>query len=307
MSSAERNVNDRNPERRAGTSSENNSETPSGSESKPDSIPLNQIAGPRSSGTGVLRRAPQPRIWILPSATGTVWAAAESEDPALLRDWASSPPLILSQNIEKIPGDEVAAAARQALTQPATNSFHEAIFRLLSRGLVGVVWLLVAVAGLRAPGVFKAIAEVLLLCGVGFLFYSLFRHGSNLLKTQHQLVDAGNAFGKATWKHSPLLDRFAHAMKLRASADASKHGTSPDEELLDAAGYRKLIAEGLTTPQELHALGTAAAKQLGLDKPDVGLKRNNELARDSGVDVETIMFYKDLTSAAKVIHLESIH
>lgn len=299
MNAAERGGNDRDRNRRAGEPPEGPSELPT------EPIPLSHISNSRLHNPAA-RSETTPRVWVLPAANGGAWAVTENMDSTQLSAWAGTPPVILSQNLNTRSGDEIAETPRHVMTERFTQRYHSAIFRLLSRGLLSGVWVLAALAGLRMPGGAKVVAEVLLLCGVSFLIYTVIRHGSNLLRTQRDVADAKHAFNKAEWKHSVLLDRFAQAMEFRRRTDHAQRGASPDEELLDAGAYRKLIAEGLVTPAELGALRRAVGEQLGLNSPDAAQRGNAELAKDVGVDIETVLFYKDMVSAAGEIGLENL-
>lgn len=300
MNAAERGGNDRDRNRRA----EEPPEGPSGL--SPEPIQHSQISTTRPRSPEIARRGAAPRVWVLPAANGGAWAVTENMDSSQLSAWAGTPPVILSQNLNSGSSDEIAETPRYVMTERFTQRYHSAIFRLLSRGLLSGVWVLAALAGLRVPGEGKLVAEILLICGVSFLIYTVIRHGSNLLRTQQNVADAKYAFNKAEWKHSVLLDRFAQAMEFRKRTDHAQRGACPDEELLDAGAYRKLIAEGLVTAAELSALGRVVGEQLGLNRPGGAQKGNAELAKDLGVDIETVLFYKDLVSAAGEIGLEHL-
>jgi hypothetical protein len=237
------------------------------------------------------------RIWLLPTATDTPLAVAERAGEAL------EAPQLLHATLDY--SSDKRAAAKEAFLMPHRDRLHDATFRMISRGLLGFGWVIVALAALRAAGEIKLAGELLLLGGTVFLGYAVIRHGGNLLLALQNRARAAGVFNDADAAPDGLLDRLASALKVRRKTDPAQRGEAPDIELLDAGAYRSLISDGVTTAADLVALGMAVAERLGLDAPDAAEKKSSQLAQEAGVDLETLIFYKDLSAAAKVLELES--
>jgi hypothetical protein len=196
--------------------------------------------------------------------------------------------------------------AREYVLQAFNSRLHETVFAFLSRALLAGAWSLVALVGLRfIPGWVKELDVSLLLLGGAFLLYAIVRYGLPAVRLHQARVDALQAFRRADVIPSPLAGRLAKALSLLRTLPAQDRGKSPDDELLDAKAYRKLIGEGVTTRAELCALGRNIAAALKLDSPDSDSRKFADLAREAGLDTETAIFYRGLAAAAREISLES--
>ena len=90
----------------------------------------------------------------------------------------------------------------------------------------------------------------------------------------------------------------------RASLKESELGAQPDKELLDAQSYRHLISAGVTTIEELGALGRAVERELKLDDLTKSGRSVTQIAAEAGLDRVTTAFYRDLALAAAEIRLD---
>ena len=241
-------------------------------------------------------RNPGPRIWILPTVMGNWFSVPEETDTSVLASgFANSHPVLLAP---KINADECQTASVQA--QEATNRqilevSHEALFKFISRVIVSMAWIVLAGGGLALPGEVRFLDGLLLGVGSAFFVYTLIRYGLPVLRWHNWRVDARNSFGHVRWVRNKLIERLLQALEFRKKLPPDERGQSPDDELLDANAYKKLIKEGVTTMSELSVLGTALEARLKLNDPD---SRTGEAARCARVDVDSLLFYRDLAQAA---------
>jgi hypothetical protein len=246
------------------------------------------------------------RFWALPTGSGTPWAVAEEADP-----WVMSEVLRSERPVVLVPGNSdtsfdssAAANVKGQLQSKLLDRFQEALFNFGTRFVIGLAWIAVAIGSLRIPGEAKVFGEILLLCGVGFTAYTVVRYGYGVIRWHNRKVDAAHAFAGAKAEAHPLATRLAAALALRKKLKSDERGKSPDDELLDANAYRKLIDEGVTTAPELVALGKAIEHQLVQKDSEGKARKIADVARDAGLDLETAIFYRDLAAAASEIGLQ---
>lgn len=164
--------------------------------------------------------------------------------------------------------------------------------------LLGGVWVLIGLAGLRVPGAFRFFDELLLFLGLGYLGYAIYRYGRDAAAWSNRLRTVEAAWPAAKLQPHPLLDRLAAALAYRARLKPEQRGHTPDQELLDHDAYRKLVAEGIISAGELCVLGKALSQRMGLDGTPRDKLKVTELARSLDLDPETLLFYLDLAGAA---------
>lgn len=248
-----------------------------------------------------------PRVWVLPLGSGEAWALPEESDTQrLAAALQENPPEVFSMRVPASEQPEALRFAGEGVAAIFRERSQEKIFALVSRLVLSGGWLLAAMLGLRLPGVAKSIDEILLLTGLGFLGYTLVWHALPLKLWHSQREDAVQSFGRGTWRHSALLDRLAMALKLRRELKVEERGQSPDTELLDANAYRKLIRDGLTTREELCALGKSIEHAMGLTHDENNPRKITDIARDCRLDPDSAIFYRDLAAHAAEIALDEL-
>lgn len=264
-------------------------------------------AGPVQS-TGSTRRGELPgaKIWVLPTVGDEWWAVTQEADTtALAKALSADPPILITPKLEPTEDVTVLSAARRWIRERLLLKSYDTAFKLFRNVLLSVVWIVVAIAAMRFPGEAKLLGAILAPLGAGFLAYTVLRHGTATLRWHNWRIEADNSFGgQRKLVESPLLTRLAKALALRKKMEQSERGANPDDELLDANAYRKLIKEGVTTPQELAQLGRAVENALNLDAALKEEKKIGDVARDVGIDTETAIFYRDLAAAASEISLD---
>jgi len=269
-----------------------------------------------STPEGSLENQPAPRIrgltqdrsrvtvWILPTATENSWAVLEESDPQrLVTALEESAPRVYSIDVPQNEVKDAVEFGSKSVARLLREKTQERLFPLISRLVLGGAWVLVALAGLRVPGVAKMVDEVLLLAGLGFLGYTVFFNAIPFFGWTRSRKKASAAFQHAQWRHKPMLGRLAEALKYRGQLKDDERGKNPDAELLDANAYRKLIEEKVATVEEFSALGLAVEKALRIGDKQAPQKIS-EIARDCGITPETAIFYRDLAAAAAEIRLE---
>ncbi|HYG75086.1 MAG TPA: hypothetical protein VEK08_08795 [Planctomycetota bacterium] len=263
-----------------------------------------ESAAPRFRGADSEAVGVPAGVWILPTATEHSWAISDESDPQkLVERLRERAPEIFSI---AVPREEVSAATkfgRESIARQLKERTLESLVPLVTRLALGGVWVLVALAGLRIPGMAKIFDEILLVAGLGFLGYTVFFNALPFLKWLGDRKQADQSFDGAVWRHSALLDRLAQALKTRRTLKDDERGKSPDAELLDANAYRKLIEEKITTPEELSTLGLAIERAMRFTEKGEP-RKISEIARECGIDPETAIFYRDLAAAAAEIRLD---
>lgn len=258
----------------------------------------------RTTGGGQAQTAGQSpfsgvaRLWVLPTAQGGWWAVP-IDGPGLAAALRSGPPQLVG--VEASPEEQarMVSAARPAVMKVLGRRVGRFFFASLGLALPG--------CGLAAWGLLDAVqrgAGWLLICGgVACLVVSALLTLA-AVKWHYRRMDALHALGRAEVAGNPLVEQVAQALQLRRTLPASERGKSPDDELLDAGAYRKLIQDGVTTEAELSALGKAIAAALKLDRGGEQTQQMSALARDAGLDMESALFYRDLAAAASEIEVE---
>lgn len=246
-----------------------------------------------------------PRIWVLPTGGGGWFAVSEGDPLEIAESLREAAPEILSPEVKESEGPEVAARGRECVLAMLRDRLHESLFAFFSRGLLAGAFVTASLFGLRLPGWLKELDAILLLLGLGFFGYAVVRHGLAAVRLNNRRVDAENAFTRAKWKESPLAGRLALALRLRQTIKPEERGARPDDELLDANAFRKLITEGITTRAEICALGDAIGARLGLDQPGGHERKISDIARAAGLDAESAILYRDLAAAAAQIKLDA--
>lgn len=238
------------------------------------------------------------RVWLLPALKGGVWPVAAVTDPIKTAERLAEGPPVVLHAAGTVPDNVVLQRARQDPAGLVTSARDEAWFRLAKHVLLGGIWVLIGLAGLRIPGVFRFFDEVLLLLGLGYLGYSIFRYGREAAGWSTRLRAAEAAWSGAQLCPHPLPGRLAAALAHRAQLKPEQRGHTPDQELLDHDAYRKLVDAGVISAGELSALGKAVSQRMGLDSTPRDKLKVTELARSLDLDSETVLFYLDLATAA---------
>jgi hypothetical protein len=245
-----------------------------------------------------------PRVWLLPTAQGAAIAVPEEAD--LSRMGAA---LHAKRPVLLVAGDgmhEASGAGMDLVSREIRDECHESLFRVITRLVIGIVWVGVGVVGLRLSGELKFFDGALLLTGLGYLGYTFARYGSAVVRWHNLGIDTQQSFSRGNPVKSLLLERFAQALKFRLQLKPDERGKAPDAELLDANAYRKLIEEKLVTREELAALGRAVDARFHLHDRSGQLRNIGEVAREVSLDVETAVFYRDLAAAATEIALTPV-
>ncbi|MFH0937957.1 MAG: hypothetical protein V1899_01525 [Planctomycetota bacterium] len=246
-----------------------------------------------------------PRLWVLPTvAPAAFWAVAESPDRTQLAESLyENPPIIYAAELEPRERSQAVDCGRRVVNHHFRDRIHEAAFSLIKRLIISFIWVGVATVSLRIPSEFKVIDAFVLLAGFGYLGYSVIRYGSAVARWHNRRVDTASTFVNAEFVRSPLVERLTNVLKFRAKLRPDERGKSPDDELLDISAYRRLIKDGVTTVEELGALGRAISSALKLTSSDEQDRKISDIAAEAGLNVETAIFYRDLAFAAKEIEL----
>ncbi len=275
---------------------------------------------PAAAASAARMRPPGPRIWVLPASGGQWWAASEEssvretaeslrEDApvilcpdSVLSDGTARPASHLSEKQDA--RASVVECGKLHVDGTLRDEMHETVFVFAKHFTLCAVAVLVSLLGLKIPGMFRYFDEVLLLTGLGYLCYTVATHGYGAVRWHNRRVDASHAFTCAQVKPNALATRLAHALNLRSKLKQEERGKSPDDELLDTNAYRNLIRDGVTSRQELSVLGEAIESRLRFMEGEAQGKRIGDIARESGIDTESAIFYRDLCNAAKEIRLD---
>ena len=242
-----------------------------------------------------------PRIWLLPTMSGSTWAVSEETDAtALARDFSHGPPVLISALKDSSEEQYSASAcAREHVDERLQDRIQESLFVFISRMALSIAWILSAIVSMRIPQV-EFLGAILLALGTIFLIYTIIRHGLSVVRWHHWRVDMQVAFTRPHWQNNALVARLADALALRKKLDHEQRGQLPDDELLDSNAYKKLLRESIVAPKEFIALGRALEQRLKLKQEP----KLSEMAKDAGLDTETALFYRDLANAAADIRLD---
>lgn len=261
------------------------------------------LATPMSTRRGELTGA---RIWVLPTTEGEWWAVTpETNDTALAHELRADPPILFTPRLEAQEDQTALNSARRWIRERLLVQANETAFLLARNTILGIAWLAAALVAMRFPGEFRLLGTILAPLGAGFLAYTILRYGRGVLNWHNWRIEADNAFiGKPKVLESPLLTYVAKALELRKKLQQHEQGAAPDEELLDANAYRKLIKDGVCTAHELIQLGKAIEFALKLDEARKTNKKISDIAREAHIDTDTAIFYRDLAAAAAEINLD---
>ncbi|MCW8129468.1 MAG: hypothetical protein KIS92_03710 [Planctomycetota bacterium] len=242
---------------------------------------------------------PGPRGWFLPVLNGPPWFVLAEDRPESFARALKGRELVLYAADRDAPARE--EQGRRGLAASIgwlSEERYEAWFRLARHALLAGGLVLVGLIGLRVPGRFKILDDLLLVFSAGYLFVALRRGWRELAACEEHLRAARRAFKAPHWSAHPLLERLADALAYRSNLPPEQRGHQPDAELLDLDAYRKLVDEGVVTAEELAALGNALSARLGLAGRSRAEVKITEVAREAGLDDETAVFYLDLATAA---------
>jgi hypothetical protein len=235
---------------------------------------------------------------MLPTLNGSLWLVPGDNDWGVWADRSGQ--LGLRVNAPALPEKDretwngvAASEAGNALSAHQQESF----FTLISRTALGCLWVIAGLIGLRIPGEARSFDAIFLALGLGFLGYTLFRHGSTWLRWGARKAEVWTALQSAQWKEHRLLDTLAQALARRKALPPDQRGRNPDEELLDEGAYRKLIENGTTTREELKALKLAILSRWGFGSELPADYKITEISKTSGMDIDTAVFYLDLVKA----------
>ncbi len=238
------------------------------------------------------------RFWALPDKNLKWWILREDES-GRADSLIEGQPSILSP--EMTPEEKSAAGerCRELVSKRLREQYQEDGYNLVKRMMLGGVMILAAIIGLR----FLEYVDVpLLIAALGYTGYATIRYGMRVLKSMEAANRPFSQFTGEPFVVNGLADRIARALEFRRTVAPEKRGESPDDELLDANAYRKLIRDGVTSREELAALGRAVEQRLEV-KTD-GPQAIGDVARAEGLDRESAAFYRDLTQAANEISMD---
>lgn len=246
--------------------------------------------------TSIAPQAPDsPRFWALPDSNLGWWILREND--VGVAGLINGRPTIFTPSINDEEKKSAAVRCRELVTSRLRDVFHDDLFNLLKRGLLGGVLVLGGLFGLRLPGELKFLDLMLLLGALGYSAYAGLRYGGRALQSLEAVNRPFSQFAGEPFVKSALAERLTHALVFRREMPGEKRGTAPDEELLDANAYRALIRQGITTQRELAALGAAIDARLGSKKGEP--QSLNAMARAEGIDPESASLYRDLAQAAR--------
>lgn len=248
-----------------------------------------------------VRRIPGdgPRIWALPDKNLKWWILRE-DDTGDARGLSDGIPEIIIPELSAERKTVVAERCREFVAARLRDRWHEDLFNLIKRMLLGGILTLGGLVSLRFIEYFDV---PLLLGALGYSAYAAIRYGGRFMRSLDAASRPFSNFVGEPFVVNMLSERIARALEFRRNLPSEKRGNSPDEELLDANAYRKLIREGVISRTELCALGRAIEKRLDvtLDGP----KRISDMSRAEGLDAESASMYRDLALAAAEIAFDS--
>lgn len=239
------------------------------------------------------------KFWALPDKNLKWWVLREDDD-SRADGLLDGIPKILSPEMSPEQKTEAGERCRQVVMQRLKEQYQEDAFNLLKRMLLGGTFL---IGGIFLGRFLRQFDVLLILGALGYSMYAGLRYGIRLLKSMEAAHRPFKYFAGEPFVANKLAGRIARALEYRRSVPAEKRGESPDEELLDANAYRKLIREGVTTKGELAALGKAIERRLEAAKKE-GMKTLSDVARAEGLDPESASLYRDLTLAASEIAVD---
>ncbi len=240
-----------------------------------------------------------PRIWALPDKNLKWWILRE-DDTGDARGLTDGIPAIYIPELSSERKTAVAERCREFVASRLRDRWHEDLFNLIKRMLLGGILTLGGLVGLRFIEYFDV---PLLLGALGYTAYAAIRYGGRFMRSLEAASRPFSNFVGEPFVVNALSERIAKALVFRRNLPSEKRGSSPDEELLDANAYRKLIREGVISRVELCALGRAIENRLDvtLDEP----KRLSDMSRAEGLDAESASLYRDLALAAAEIAFDS--
>jgi len=259
---------------------------------------------PSPSASSIRRAAAVgPALWALPSSGGGVWPVWEDARlDAIAKGLEAAPPLI--QTADAANSEHVIASSSESTDRALRDKVQNAAYAFIQRLVICGALFIAGFAAWKLPGALKFLDTIFIGGSIGYFLYVIGRYGFGALRWHNWRVDASQAFNRGRLESSKLCERFAQALKLRATLSEEERGRHPDDELLDTNAYRKLIQEGETTPEELSRLGRAIDEQLGLRDPARKDRKLSEVAAELGIDVGTALFYADVANAASEIRIE---
>ncbi len=238
------------------------------------------------------------RFWALPDKNLKWWVIRE-DDGSRADGLLDGIPMILCPAMTPAQKNEAGERCRQLVSQRLKEQYQEDAFNLLKRMMLGGTMLIAGLIGLR----FEYLAAIILFGAIGYTIYAGLRYGMRLVKSMEAANRPFSHFTGDPFVANKLANRIAGALEFRRAQPADKRGESPDNELLDANAYRKLIREGVTTKNEIAALGKAIEKRLESVKTQ-GHNSLSDVARAEGLDPESAAIYRDLSIAAAEIAMD---
>ena len=273
-------------------------------------MPLSTDAASRG-GTRVMQKTPSrpvlprtirgdgPRIWALPDKNLGWWILRE-DDTGGSTGLTVGVPTIFIPELSTERKVTVGECCRDFVASRLRDRWQEDLFNLLKRMMTSGILLIAGIVGLRLLPAF----DFLLLAGaMGYTAYAGVRYGGRLLGSLEAAHRPYTSFTGEPFAPSKLLDRIAQALEFRRRLPPEKRGESPDDELLDANAYRKMIRDGVTTREEICALGHAVQQRLDVTTGEA--RKIGDLARTEGLDPESAALYRDLALAAVEIEYDA--
>lgn len=148
----------------------------------------------------------------------------------------------------------------------------------------GGVWLVFGLVSLRIPG---ELDNILLWGGVMVILYSLLRHGLSALSWYDKRTE---------WLRKSSTIR---ASRLHSRLEEALGKWVSEQQLPDTSDYEAMVNDGTTTMEELSAL--AACIEKGFFSAND--KSASDIARESGLHVNTIIFYRELVTSVRELKL----
>lgn len=260
-----------------------------------------QTKSAETSGTVLpLQTLDSPRFWALPDPNLGYWVVCENESTAT--SLAGAKPKIYMPTMDTAAKASAAERCKALIGSRLRDVFQDDLFNFIKRMMLGGMLTVAGIFGLRLGGPLEILDTVLLAGGLGYTIYAVGRYGVRPLHSLEKLNRPFSQFAGEPFVQNKLSERLAKALEFRRTVSPDKRGDSPDDELLDASAYRKLIREGVTTRRELVALGAAIDARMGLNNPEA--KHLAEIARIEGLEQNAAALYRDLAQAAREIALE---
>ncbi|MEI6232421.1 MAG: hypothetical protein WCT04_05180 [Planctomycetota bacterium] len=240
-----------------------------------------------------------PRLWALPDAQLGWWILRE-EDTGRPDGLTEGIPTIFIPALSTDEKHSVADCCRQFVSSRLRDHWHEDLFELIKRLMVGGTFL---VGGLIALRFIEFFDIPIILGAMSYTTYAAIRYGMRLARSLEAAHRPYSNFMGEPFVVSALSERLSAALEFRRAQPNEKRGEAPDAELLDANAYRKLIREGVVTREELCGLGRAV--QARLDMSAGTTKKLSDVSHTEGLDEESASLYRDLALAAAEIEFDS--